>query len=411
MTAHTTTPGARVPGRLVSLLALVLLLEGLMYSVLTPLLPRLVDVYDLSKTAAGVLYSSYMIGSLTGALCGALVVRWAGVRRTTQVAFVMLGFAGIGFALSGSFAEAMVFRTATGLAGGISWVGAMSWLLTAESTERRGTAVGTAMGVAMFGTLLGPLLGNLALAIGDVPAFTTIAVLCGVAAPLFPKYTHGHQEDPHFGVGVRPAHRSMVALSASVWVLAVTAFSYGAVYVLLPLQLDDHGMSQLAIGWLFVGAAALSVVVIMVTGRMVDRHGAYRLQFVSMVGYAVALLYLATAGSMLVLAVTGVLASIGAIFAFGVTPVATAVSLDSDRAGLATATTSMLMLFVFAGSEGVGGIVVPAVAERTSNGTAFVALFLVAAASLLMAWLGHRARGSTPAPSAFGTSEVEGSAL
>jgi predicted MFS family arabinose efflux permease len=383
---------SKVSRLLVALLALVLLMEGVMYSVLTPLLPRLTDILELSKTAAGTLYSAYMVGSLSGAILGALVLRRSSMRRTTQVGFLLLGLFAVGFGLSDTYGEALAFRTATGLAGGLSWVSAMSWLLSAESASRRGAAVGTAMSVAMFGTLLGPLLGNLAVAVGDVEAFSAVAVLCAAAVPLFPR------EGPRTQVSARVPHaggprRALVRrLVGSAWVLAVTAFTYGAIYVLLPLRLDGHGMSQLGIGWLFVISAAISVVVITTVGKLVDRVGAHRLAVVAMAADAVLCFYLAVGGSTLVLSVLGVVASVGVVLAFGVTPVATAVSLDADDLHLPNAATSMTMLIVFAAAEGLGGVLVPAAAEQSSDSAAFAALMLLAAASTVVAWTGHRSR-------------------
>lgn len=371
---------------IVWVLALVFLIEASMYSALTPLLPGLVVSLDLSKSAVGVLVSSYLVGICAGAVAGAWITRLLGFRRSCQTALVVIAMSVLGFAVATSFSVALLARVVGGFAGGIAWVAALSWLFSSSSPARRGATVGTAMSVATFGTLIGPVIGNAAIVGGQIPVFAAVAATCLVCAMSLPKNDTAVRR----AVVERPAertrrHHKRRALAVDLWLYSLLAFTYGALFVLLPLRLSTHAVSPALIGWIFALAALLSAVVASIVGRMVDRRGTFGFTFASMIGGGALLLGFAFNHNS-ALEVALALLGVGIVLAIGISPNATAVSASSNGFGHAGPTTSMFLLVAFSGSEAIGGMAIPVLADATSDRVAFLALFAATAASVVMAW-------------------------
>lgn len=363
-----------------------------MYSVLTPLLPDLAQSLRLTKAMTGVLFSAYMIGVVCGSLVAVPLIKFLGCRRTAQLTLVVIGASGVGLALSGTFTLAVVFRTLAGVAGGAAWVAAMTWLLVGGPAERRGETLGTVMSVAVAGTLIGPLIGNAAVGLGQLPVFAVVAALsvwAAVALPADPGSTRSAAQ-VRDGTRVRRGQAQWI-LAGSVWTLALLAFVYGAMYVLLPLRLAAHGQSGLLIGWIFAGCSILSAMVNRGAGQVVDRYGTHWLLAISMTSGALALVVLALS-QVLWLDVVMVVAAIGFALALGMSPNAAAVSLDAEHLGLPGPTTSMILLLTFSVGEALGGVVVPVVAQASSDSAALLMLITALLLSLVVVRCTARAR-------------------
>lgn len=372
--------------------ATILLIESAMYSVLVPLLPQLATSMHLTKSGTGVLYSVYMVGSVCGAVAGARIVHRTDTRRTAQMALVVLGVSGIGFALAAGFWTALIFRAVAGVGGGVAWVATMAGLFASAPSSKRGETVGTAMGVAIIGTLVGPLIGNAAIAIGSAPVFAVMAAVCFACALAVPP-AHGARpgaEQP--GPAEQTAERSRFsALAGSVWVMGLMAFAYGTVFVLFPLRLAATGTSELWIGWIFALCSLLSAVVSHTAGRVMDRVGASRLTTTSLISTSLVLTAFALARGQ-VFDIALIIGAIGLVMALGVTPNAAVVSLDADNAGMPRHTTSMIILVVFSGGEAVGGILGPGLAQRTSDRLALLVLAVCILTSVFVVRRTHRLR-------------------
>ena len=363
-----------------------------MYSVLTPLLPRLVDRFDLTKSVAGVLYSAYMVGSVAGALAAGPILTSVGRRRATRTALVVIAVTLVGFASSTSIEAALVFRFVGGIAGGLAWVATLTWLLGVGSSDKRGSLVGSVMSVSVFGTLIGPLIGSAAAGVGNLPVFALVAAVSLVCAVLLPA---DDASPAALVAGPRAEGPGLLALAGSTWILSLMAFTYGALFVLLPLRLDQTGMSEVAIGWLFAGSSALSALVTRAAGKATDKVGTFLLTSVSVVGGAGILLVLAIDGGLWFEAVTAVLAT-GVVYALGIAPNSTAVSIDADRLGLPLHTTSMILLLSFSGGESIGGIVTPIGADLSSDAEALRMLAAVTLLSLGAVLVQRRRKSAVP---------------
>src|SRR3954467_7455569 len=114
--------------RLLPFVCVVVVVDTILYAALTPLLPHLKDVYDLSKTEVGVLVASYGIGVLTGAIPGGVVATKLGARSGVLAGLVLVAAASVAVALAGSYHLLVAARFAQGFGSSLTWASALGWL-------------------------------------------------------------------------------------------------------------------------------------------------------------------------------------------------------------------------------------------------------------------------------------------
>src|SRR5439155_688000 len=157
--------------RLLVFVSVVVAVDTLFFTALTPLLPHFADKYDLSKAGAGVFISTYAAGTLVGAIPAGLATTRFGPKRTVLAGLALMTAASLGFALAGNVWALGAARLFQGIGSSFSWAGGLAWVIASTPRERRGALLGTAMGAAVFGalfvvttaveTVLNPLLGRL----------------------------------------------------------------------------------------------------------------------------------------------------------------------------------------------------------------------------------------------------------
>ena len=257
--------------RLLLLVCSITLADTVLYKALVPLLPHSADEFGLSNSQAGLLVGAYALGALIGAIPGGISAARFGPRRAVLAGLVLMAVASIGFGFAGSAAELGLARLAQGFGSALSWGGAVAWLVAGTPGERRGELLGTAIGAAIFGALLGPALGALGEAIGIRPVFVGVA---GVSAVLivWALRTPAVASEPQSPRALLGAVRQPLILGA-LWLMVLPALLFGVMAVLVPLELGDAGWSAAAIAALFIGAAAIEMVVAPLLGRFSDRRG------------------------------------------------------------------------------------------------------------------------------------------
>ena len=266
---------APLPRRVRALLGFVCVLvfvDTIFFTALTPLLPHYTHVANLTKAGAGLLVAAYPAGTLVAALPGGLITSQFGPRRVAVVGLTLMSVSTLLFGWSSAATVLDAARFVQGLGGACTWAAGLTWLATVAPPERRGEMMGLALGAAVGGALFGPVVGAVASQVGTGPAFSAAAVAGAaliVAAFLVPAPARA---EPQGLQAAWPAIRDRrVGVGMSLTMLAGVAF--GVFDVLAPLRLSRLGASAVVIGVTFLASAAIETALSPLAGRLSDRRG------------------------------------------------------------------------------------------------------------------------------------------
>jgi MFS family permease len=359
--------------RLLILTSAMIFFDVAFFSAIAPLLPGYVSDLGLSKAQAGVLSASYAAGTLVFSLPAGLLAAGLGPRRTVIAGLLLLGVSSVVFGFAEQFLLLDAARFVQGGAGAMIWSGALTWLIATAPPERRGSVIGTALGTAVAGALLGPALGALAATVGTEPVFSAVlvvAVALAIFAARLPAPEAPERQDLH-EVAATILSRPIVLATTFV---AVPSVMFGAVEVLVPLQIADLGGGHALIAGGFIAGAALEGVLAPIAGRYSDRAGR-RLPF--MVGLticAVAMAAVAIGQAMSVVMAGLILTSLGGGICF--TPALTMLSEVAESSRLHQGFAAGLSNMAWAAGQVVGGLAGGAAASVAGN--AAPSVFIIA---------------------------------
>ena len=374
--------------RLLVLVSVVVAVDTLFFTALTPLLPHFAEKYGLSKAGAGVFISTYAAGTLLGAIPAGLATIRLGPKRTVLVGLALMTVASFGFALAGDVWTLSVSRLFQGIGSSFSWAGGLAWVIASTPRERRGELLGTAMGAAVFGALLGPVLGALAGIVGTRAAFLGVTV-AGAALVTWAATTPGvppERQALRTGLlGVR--ERSLLA---GLWLIALPALLFGVLIVLVPLELSRHGWGTIAIGALFLATTALETVLNPLLGRLTDRHGRMRPVRAALLGSIVVSVALAwtTHPALIAPLVLAAGVAYGAFY----TPGLALISHGAELAGVSQGLAFGLMNACW----GLGALVGPAAGGALAGAAGDSIPYLLLAGVCLATYVGTRVRFAEP---------------
>jgi MFS family permease len=376
--------------RLLLLVCSITLADTMLYAALVPLLPHYADEFDLSKSQAGLLVGSYALGALLGAIPGGIAAARFGPRRAVVAGLTLMAVASVGFGFAGSAAELGIARLAQGFGSAISWAGALAWLVAGTPRERRGEMLGTAIGAAIFGALLGPAVGAAAEATGPRPAFVAVAGV-SVALIVWALRTPAVASEPQSPRALLGAVRQPLILGA-LWLMVLPALLFGVLAVLVPLELGDAGWGAAAIAGLFIGAAAIEMVVAPLLGRFSDRRGRLLPLRLAAAGAVAVSAGLALAGRPLFIAPLVVAAAI----AFGSfwAPAMALLSDGAERIGLAQGLGFGLMNAAWGAGNSLGPALGGSLADVAGDAVPFALMSGVCALTLLALTRGRRLFGT-----------------
>ena len=379
--------------RLFVLVAAVILVDTMFYAAIVPLLPQYSEDLGLSKSAAGILSASYAAGTLLAALPSGWLAAKVGVRQSMLIGLGLLSVSSLAFAFANEIVLLDLARFAQGLGGACAWTGGLAWLLAAGPRERRGELVGSVLAVAIAGLLLGPVIGGIATVVGPEAVFSCVAVtelglLVWVA------------RTPGVPASAVPGLRSVAAMiltrpvMLAFWLVALPSALAGLIDVLAPLRLDDLGATGIAVGAVFLIAAAIEATVSAAVGRLSDRRGPMFPIRAGLVASGMVALLAPIPASIALLGVIVVVVFLAMSLIWS--PAMALLSDNGEAAGLDLAFASALVSLAWAGGQVFGGSVLTAVADATSD--AFAYSLIAAAFAATYAAL-HAVGGFRPAPS------------
>jgi MFS family permease len=366
--------------RLLPLVCAVVVVDTVLYAALTPLLPHFEEVYDLSKSKVGVLAAAYPVGVLAASIPAGVIAARFSARIAVLAGLVFVSAASIGVALAGSFGVLLAARVAQGLGSSLTWAGGLAWLSLMTPRERRGRAMGTAMAAAVFGALLGPVVGAAGSVIGIRAAFCVVAGVSAALVLVALRSEPSPRESEPLGV-IFGALRDRDFLHG-LWLINLPALFFGTLNVLAPLALDDRGFTAVAIGAVWVAAAAIESGINPWIGRIADRVGPAVPARIALAGSILVSLGLAATAWpwLLVPLVLAAAVAFGSFYA----PALTMLSHATDKVGLAHGLGFGVMNAAWAVGNAVGPAAGGGLAELTSDAVPYLVAAGICSASLLL---------------------------
>ncbi len=245
--------------RLVFLVYALVFVTELCQAAIVPLLPTFGRELSLSEVETGAILAATTFATVLVSVPIGLASDRLGPHRLTVASAVIVGAACVVQAFASSFWVLLAGRALYGVAFATVWTAGLS-LIAGASTGRRAGAIGGTIAVGGAAHFVGPLgSGFLAEHVSLAAPFLAIAVLAAVTAGLLaaarPPTVAAAPRD-HLRAALAATRRHHELKTAFV-VMALLGVVAGIVPLLVPLLLDENGLSAGQIGAVFSAGAAV----------------------------------------------------------------------------------------------------------------------------------------------------------
>jgi predicted MFS family arabinose efflux permease len=238
--------------------ALVFVTE-LCQAAIVPLLPTFGRELALSELQTGAVLAATTVATVLVSVPVGLAADRLGPHRLTAAAAVVIGAAALMQAYASSFWMLLGGRAVFGLAFATVWTAGLSLVATATSSRRAG-ALGGTIAVGGAAHFVGPLAsGYLADQAGLALPFVVIAGAAAITAVLLavfpaPDPVRSRRDTLRSALAAAGRHHE---LKTAIIVMALLGVVAGLVPLLVPLLLDENGLSAAQIGAVFSAGAAV----------------------------------------------------------------------------------------------------------------------------------------------------------
>jgi MFS family permease len=369
--------------RLLLLTSAVVFVDTLFFAALTPLLPHYAHALGLGKSGAGVLSAAYPAGALVGAIPSGVVAARVGVKPTVLVGLSAVAVTTVMFGLVSHPWQLDLARFTQGLASAFSWTGSLAWLVAGSPAGRRGALIGRAFAAAVAGALFGPVLGGVASLAGVRATFGVVGAL-SLLLVAFAATTPASRPTRRQPLATLGAALREPRVRLAFWYVVLPALLFGTLSVLAPLRLSELGYGSVAIGAVFLCAAALESVNNVVLGPLTDRRGPLGPIVAGLAGSALVAALLPWPGDRVVLAVLVVAA--GLAFGTFYTPGMALLTRLSEERGLDYGYTFALVNLAWAPGQTLGAAGGGALAHAAGDAVPYLILTGVCLLTLAVTW-------------------------
>jgi predicted MFS family arabinose efflux permease len=381
-----------MPAGILLVYALILVGE-FSWSAVVPLVPTFAQELHLSQSTAGLLAGATGLAVLAVAIPAGMLADRYGARRLTLVSSALMSGSLLAHAIPG-FWPLLAARFVFGLGFGTVWTAGVAWIGELAPRERRDQALARPMTIAGFAFMTGPVFaGFVGQSFGARTPFVITGVVGAIIAVVLLRIPEPRRETrpatPSLTDTLRRAMGEPIVVGCLGLMLVVSSAS-SAIYLLVPLQLHDDGLSARGIGVAF----SIAALVFACASLVVSRLGA-RLTKLVVGGAALAVLavvLLVPVASATVPSMVGLLVLRAPVFAvlFGISfPLA---AWGADRAGIGRGVVLGLLNGVWAAANVIGPIAGGALADAA--GRSAVYLMLVGASLVAALWLLPRRRAA-----------------
>jgi MFS family permease len=262
-----------VPAGILLVYALILVGE-FSWSAVVPLVPTFAEQLHLSQSAAGLLAGATGLAVLAISIPAGMLADRYGARRLTLASATLMSGALVAHALPG-FWPLLGARFVFGLGFGTVWTAGIAWITELAPPERRAQALSRPMTIAGVAIMCGPVIsGVVAQDLGLRTPFIASGVLgivVGILLLRVPEPVLLHRPaQPALRETLRRAATEKAVVGSLGLVLIASCVS-SAIYLLVPLQLHDDGLSARGIGVVFSIGAIVFVFTSYLVGRLGER--------------------------------------------------------------------------------------------------------------------------------------------
>jgi MFS family permease len=382
--------------RITLAVGLAMFVDAALYLAVLPLLPHYAERFGLGTLGAAVVLVAYPAATPVISLACIPLVPRVGARRIALAAASLMTAATIAFALAPNAPVLIGARFLQGVASATVWTASRAWVTHNAPPARRGRETGIVMGLLSAGSIAGPGVGALAAWVGSAPAFmlvAAVAALTTLATALAPAGM-GVAAEPDLRASLGRALRNPLARAALAMAL-IDPLAFGAIDLLVPLDLGAHGISTVVIAGALTTGAVLGAIAGPIGGRVVDRIGAPRVGLATACLVALCPLPLAVGlPTWTELAVLVIVSPIFAVAAAAMYPLASA---GADGARVAHIVVNGLMGAGWALGFTVAPLVAAAIAQVIGRSAAFATCTVLCLPLLAVLVRGTRAESGAAA--------------
>ena len=277
----------------VSVVALALFTDMVLYDMIVPILPTLLRSVGKNERHVGILFAVYAAGFLLTVPAFGI---WSDRARTRKLPMILgqtsLAIATIMFATARTFWWLILARLLQGAAAAVSWTLGLALLADAVPKDELGKAMGIVLGFNTLGFFVGPLIGGVLTQTVNIRLpFYICSGLCAIdllgrALIKPPPVASSAGDSKNAVIGKLLQNPSVLFIGLAV---IATSLSFSAIEALLASHLQHrYGLDVMGVSLCMMAIIIPSVACSFLAGWLADRYCRYRMILIAACLYMIA---------------------------------------------------------------------------------------------------------------------------